>query len=117
MEIIPFTKFLLKIGGILPIFPEKKSFRNRLFEILKLILFIVAPVYTTFSLLIFGVLNLDDLTRATISMYQGIGFVMGISMHLAIWFDSAKVQALLKRIEELVKKSIFSKKNNCNLLN
>lgn len=104
MKIIPFTQFLLKIGGFLPSFSEKKSFHNRLLEIFKIILFIFPSSYTTCSLLIFGFLNLDDLTQATISMYQGIGFIMGISLHLAIWFESVDVQTILERIEDLANK-------------
>lgn len=105
MKIIPYIQVLMKISGLLPVFPNGNSFVHHLFEILKVVSFTFPTIYTTLSLLAFGIHNLENLAKSTTALYQGIGFCMGVLLHLVFWFESENLRKILEEIENLVNKS------------
>lgn len=109
---IQFTKFLLKFCGLLPIYTNRKLFLHRFYETIKQMVFVCCPVYTTFTLLAFGFTTLDDLSQSTIAMYQGIGFMMGDLMHLAIFAQSYELHDVFQAIDTLAKKRMFNFSQN-----
>lgn len=96
MKIIKFIKSVMKVGGILPVFLNKNqpSFIGHVLEGIKMFIVIFIPTYTTIKLFAFGFVYIDDINQSTISFYQGIGFAMGVLLHLSLWSQSKAIQNL-----------------------
>lgn len=106
MKIIKYIKSVLKIGGILPFFPdENQSLIARFLEIIKMFIVIFSSTYTTITLFFFGFVHIDDINQSTISFYQGIGFGMGVIVHLSMWSQTKAIQNLFDNIENIVNSS------------
>lgn len=106
MEIIQFIKCILKIGGILPVFSNGNQYWiARLLEVIKMFIVIFSSTYTTITLFVFGIVYMNDINQSTISFYQGIGFGMGVIVHLSMWSQTKAIQILFDNIENMVNMS------------
>lgn len=115
MEIIKFIKCILKVGGILPVFSNgKQSFIGDFWKIIKMFIVIFPSAYTTITLIICGFVYIEDISRSTISFYQGFGFAMGVIMHLYMWSQAKAIQNLFNNIENIINMSKFNNNNNNN---
>lgn len=103
MKVLHFTQTLMKVSGILPIFGD--TFLGKCMEILKLVCFLIGPIYASTTTFAFGVRHFDDLLLLTSSMYVSIGCAISISMQISLWYQSDTLQLLLKQLETLVNKS------------
>lgn len=101
MEIAQFTQSLMKVNGLIPIFPNRGTTAHRILEFLKLFVFLVPAIYETFATIVFAVVYLTDVKKSTMALYLTIGYLMGISMHIALWIDSRAIHQLLKKIKNL----------------
>lgn len=105
MELAQFTQFLMKVNGLNPIFPNPGTTGHRIFEILKLFVFLAPACYETFSTIVFAVVYLTNVKKSTMAMYLTIGYSMGISMHIALWINSFAIHQIFKKIKNLVNQS------------
>lgn len=107
MEIAQFTQTLMKVNGLIPIFPNRGTTEHRILELLKLFVFLVPAIYETFSTLLFAVVYLTDVKKSTMALYLTIGYFMSLSMHIALWIDSRAIHQLFKKIKNLVHQRKF----------
>lgn len=103
MQILNFTKTLLKISVILNAFGE--SYIGAIMEIIKKILFTLPLIYAAITAFAFAVSHIDNLSRVAASMYVSIGSAIAIALNISFLLKTKSVKHLLQNIEALVNES------------
>lgn len=88
----------MKISGLLPVF------RTKNLELIKFLIILFPSIYAIITSFGFGVLHFNDFTAMTTAMYIGIGYFIGVTMHICLFNSSTDLQQLIKDMEQLVNK-------------
>lgn len=108
MKVLKLTRMLMKLCGALPIFDS--SFEGKCLESLKQAILLICQIFVTISTFLYFTLSPANFSLMTTAMYICIGYVLGILMHISLFFQTDRTIRLLQQLETLVntrKKSQF----------
>lgn len=103
MQILNFTKTLLKICVVLPAFGE--SYIGAIMEIIKKIFFTIPIIYAAITAFAFAVNHISNLSLVAPSMYVSIGSAIAIALNISFLLKTKSVKHLFQNIEALVNES------------
>lgn len=103
MQILNFTKTLLKISVILHAFDE--SYIGAIMEIIKKILLTLPSIYASITAFAFAVKHINNLSLVASSMYVSIGAAIAVALNISFSLKTKSVKHLFQNIEALVNES------------